>query len=114
MVKSALFRNLKLWWVTTEGLWLPCEIFLGDGWHCSAGWHVLVRQWTCHTSARTSNFPKGKKNTQHHEGVKSKAGLQLWWQKCQSFQRRQQKGDLLCCTELPWTPAVLSCLFTQR
>lgn len=26
-MKNALFRNLKLWWETCEGLWLPCESF---------------------------------------------------------------------------------------
>jgi len=26
-MKNALFRNLKSWWVASEGLWLHCESF---------------------------------------------------------------------------------------
>lgn len=92
----------------------PVEALLRDGWHSSAGWCVLVRHWDMSHFSEDQQHPKGEKNTQHPEGPKSKANLQLWWQKCQSFQRRQQNGDWQSCTELPWTPVALSCLFTLR
>lgn len=62
-MKNALFRNLKLWWVTSEG-WLPCESF-------PRRWLALAERvglcWpdteTCHTTARTNTL-KGEKTRQ--------------------------------------------------
>lgn len=71
MVKNALFRNVKLQWVTTEGLWLPCESFQMAGTAVQVGM-CWSDTGTCHTAVRTNNMLKGKKIHSTLKGQKAR------------------------------------------